>query len=92
MEWLDGGRMSDESGGRVGCISSSAMGIMNNFEKLGHESSHLTRHDKKSTITSREIQTAASERTKAVNSRALELCDRGWPKKVGHGVADDGGR
>ena len=44
-------------------ISSKAMGIMNSFindifEKLAQESSRLARYNKKSTITSREIQTA----------------------------------
>ncbi|CAL5209055.1 unnamed protein product [Lathyrus oleraceus] len=44
-------------------ISSKAMGIMNSFindifEKLAQESSRLSRYNKKSTISSREIQTA----------------------------------
>ncbi|CAK8572979.1 unnamed protein product [Lathyrus sativus] len=44
-------------------ISSKAMGIMNSFindifEKLAQESSRLARYNKKSTISSREIQTA----------------------------------
>ncbi|XP_065867912.1 histone H2B-like [Euphorbia lathyris] len=45
-------------------ISSKAMGIMNSFindifENLAQESSRLARYNKKPTITSREIQTAA---------------------------------
>ena len=44
-------------------ISSKAMGIMNSFindifEKMASEASKLARYNKKSTITSREIQTA----------------------------------
>ncbi|KAI5062467.1 hypothetical protein GOP47_0023006 [Adiantum capillus-veneris] len=45
-------------------ISSKAMGIMNSFindlfEKLAQEAARLARYNKKPTITSREIQTAA---------------------------------
>ncbi|KAJ7193680.1 hypothetical protein O6H91_03G048700 [Diphasiastrum complanatum] len=44
-------------------VSSKAMGIMNSFindtfEKLAQEAARLARYNKKSTITSREIQTA----------------------------------
>ena len=65
-------------------VSSKAMGIMNSFvndlfERIAEEASRLSHYNKKSTITSREIQTAVrlilpgelakhavSERTKAV--------------------------
>ena len=45
------------------CISSKAMGIMNSFvndifERMASEASHLAHYNKRSTITSREIQIA----------------------------------
>nr|GMC60443.1 probable histone H2B.3 [Ipomoea batatas]GMD05421.1 probable histone H2B.3 [Ipomoea batatas] len=70
-------------------ITSKAMGIMNSFindifEKLAQEASKLAHYNKKPTITSREIQTAAklvlpgelakhaiSEGTKAVRRKAI---------------------
>uniref|UniRef100_A0A674BP67 Histone H2B n=2 Tax=Salmo trutta TaxID=8032 RepID=A0A674BP67_SALTR len=87
-------------------ISSKAMGIMNSFvndifERIAGESSRLAHYNKRSTITSREIQTAVrlllpgelakhavSEGTKAVTKYTSSklLCKGNYAERVGAGA------